>query len=87
MWNLVGAGFIYVIALPLFSAFGILHLMHWNYLYGFITMYMTAVLARGVFNLVIKVQERAREGKTESLVSLMFQPALKPLSKEEEEDK
>lgn len=81
MWNLVGAGFIYVIVLPLFSYFGILHLMHWNYLYGFITMYVTAILARGVFNLVIKVQEKAREGKSESLVSLMFQPALKPLSK------
>lgn len=86
IYNLVGAGFIYAVALPLLSAADILHLMHWNYVYGFFTMYVTATLARSVFNLVIKVQHKAREGSSNPLVSLIVQPALKTLPRKEEEE-
>jgi hypothetical protein len=87
MWNFLGAGFIYAVALPLLSTFDILHMMHWNYLYGFIIMYVTAILARGVLNLVVKVQHKACEGKDDSLINLMLQPTLKPITRKEEEDK
>lgn len=84
--NAVGTGVAELI-LKLLSMLGYVQLMKWNYLYGFIVMYVAATLARGAFHLVIQVQEKAREGKPSPLQSTIMQPAFKPLDDKPCKDK
>jgi hypothetical protein len=86
IWNAVATGLIQGVVLPLFSLLGYMQLMHWNYLYGFIVMYVAATLSRAAFHLVIQVQHKAREGKPSPLESTILQAAFKPLLNQEDED-
>jgi hypothetical protein len=86
IWNAVATGVLEAVVFPLLSALGYLQLMHWNYLYGAIVMFVIATLARAAFHLVIQVQHKAREGNPSPLESTILQPAFKPLPNKENED-
>lgn len=84
--------FVWTGAACTFVCFGILQtlvridllvLMHWNYVYAFIVMYIEAIVARGAFHLVIQVQEKACDGQTSPLQSTLIHPAFKPMQDEE----
>jgi hypothetical protein len=56
--------------------------MRWNYLYAFVTSYVTATLSRAAFHLVVQVQNAAREEEPSPLTSTLMHPAFKPLDKQ-----
>jgi len=85
IWNAVGTGFVEVF-IKLLGTLGYVQPMHWNYVYGFIVMYIAATLSRAAFHLVIQVQEKARESKPSPLQSTLMQPAFKPLDDKNKKD-
>ncbi|MDF2565129.1 MAG: hypothetical protein K0Q53_1524 [Massilibacillus sp.] len=82
IWNAVGTSFLTFILTPILSALDIVQLMHWNYLYAFITSYVTATLSRAAFHLVVQVQNAVREEEPSPLTSTLMHPAFKPLDKQ-----
>lgn len=86
VWNAIGTGFVEIV-INLLGTLGYVQAMRWNYVYGFIVMYVAATLARAVFHLVIQVQVKAREGKLSPLQSTLAQPAFKQLEDKDEKDK
>ncbi|MDF2572386.1 MAG: hypothetical protein K0R55_3990 [Sporomusa sp.] len=64
------------------SKHDIVQLMRWNYLYAFVTSYVTATLSRAAFHLVVQVQNAAREEEPSPLTSTLMHPAFKPLDKQ-----
>lgn len=84
--NAIASGLFAGVIAPAFIALGILQLMHWNYPYTFIMMYIGATFARAAFHLVVQVQNAAREGNPSPLESTLMHPAFKPLDEKGTED-
>lgn len=84
IWNAVGTFFLTGIVAPILSAFDIVQLMQWNYLYAFMVSYVTATLSRVSFHLVIQVQNASREEKSSPLATTLMHPAFKPLDEQDD---
>lgn len=86
IWNAVGAGVLAFVIIPLLHIAGFYHLIHYNYIYIFLSYYLVAALMRAAFHLAVQVQEKARENNPSPLQSTIMQPAFKPMDDKQEKN-
>ncbi len=84
-WTSIATGCITFVFFPLLIVFDYLKYYHWNHIYSFILIILIAALSRAVILGVLQLEQSYNcAHSNDSPGTLISQPAMKPLSKEDD---
>lgn len=87
LWTVIVEGGYSFVFLPILTHFDLLRLYNWQYHYTFFLMLFAAIVMRAILLTILKIEQKNEFGYSIDPLTAKWQPAMKPLDKENDNPK
>ncbi|MDF2572687.1 MAG: hypothetical protein K0R55_4291 [Sporomusa sp.] len=87
LWTVIIEAAYSFLLLPMLVKFDILRLYNWQYYYTFFIMIIVAIVMRAILLTILKIEQKHELGCSNSSLTPLMQPAMKPLGKDNKNQK